>query len=234
MNKIWAIAQAEFYGYFKTPLAYMISFIIVTIFNVFFFLLIDHNHEASLRDLFQVMEFLFVFLIPLITMKSFAEEKAMGRMEFLLTTPTSCLQIIFGKYLGCLAFFSLITLTIPFYTIILCSFSKPDLGPILTGYIGVWLEGAFFISIGIMTSSWTKNQIIASISAYFFTFSLYFCITFTKYLSGPINTLAQQIATSTHVLHMARGIISLNDISYYITGIIFCLCITFITLKKKM
>ncbi len=108
MSKIIAIAKKELKTYFKSPIAYIVLIITISIFNIFFFLIIDENREASLRDVFKVMEFLFIFIVPLLTMKIFAEEKSRGTMEFLMTTPTTNTSIVLGKYLGSLIFFTLI------------------------------------------------------------------------------------------------------------------------------
>ena len=107
------IAKKELSHYFKSPIAYIILVITITVFNMFFFIIIDNNQEATLRDVFKVMEFLFVFIIPLLTMKTFAEEKAAGTMEFLMTTPTKNSAIVLGKYLGSVIFFTLLSFGCP-------------------------------------------------------------------------------------------------------------------------
>ena len=80
MNKILAIAQKELKAYFKSPIAYIVLIITISVFNVFFFLIVNENREAALSDVFQVMEFLFIFIVPLLTMKIFSEEKSSGTM----------------------------------------------------------------------------------------------------------------------------------------------------------
>ncbi len=87
MNKIIALTKKELHSYFSSPIAYIILIATLSLFNILFFMVIDQNREVSLRDVFQVMEFMFIFIIPLLTMKLFAEEKANGTMEFLLTSP---------------------------------------------------------------------------------------------------------------------------------------------------
>ena len=176
MNKIFAIAAKELKEYFTSPIAYIVLIVTISVFNIFFFLIIDQNQEANLRDVFKIMKFLFIFIVPLLTMKTFAEEKASGTMEFLMTTPTTNTAIVLGKYLGSLIFFSLIIGLTTSYYFILEFFGQPERLAILTGYLGVWLEGALFIAIGILASSLTKNQIISAISSYTVLFLLYFSI----------------------------------------------------------
>jgi len=234
MKKILFIAKKELSSYFRSPIAYVVLIVAITIFNVFFFLIIDHNQEATLRDVFKVMEFLFVFLIPVLTMKIFSEEKQMGTMEFLLTTPTKNMEIVLGKYLGSLLFFSfMMALTLPYYFIIEF-FSRPDRMAILTGYIGIWLEGALFISIGVMVSSWTKSQIVAAILTYLFLFMLYFSLLLDKYTSGIIQVFFKYLNVMTHSENFIVGLLSLSDMIYFFSGILFCLIITRISIDTKI
>ena len=163
MGKILAITAKELRSYFKSPIAYIVLIISTSIFNFFFFLIIDENREAALKDVFTVMEFMFVFLIPILTMKIFAEEKSNGTMEFLVTTPTANTEIVLGKYFGSLIFLSIIVSATSIYYVILKTFSNPDALAILAGYLGIWLEGAFFVAIGLFISSLTRSQIVAAI-----------------------------------------------------------------------
>ena len=119
MNKIMIIAKKELAVFFKSPIAYIILILTTAIFNVFFVMSIDGKGEASLRDVFKVMEFMFVFIIPLLTMRVFSEEKLTGTMEFLMSTPTTNTAIVLGKYLGSLIFSTLmIAVTAIYYVII--------------------------------------------------------------------------------------------------------------------
>ena len=153
MSKIIAIAKKELKSYFSSPIAYIVLIITISVFNIFFFMIIDQNREATLRDIFQIMEFLFIFIVPLLTMKIFSEEKLTGTMEFLMTTPTSTTAIVLGKYLGSLIFFTLIIGLTSSYYFIIELFGRPDRLAMLVGYLGIWIEGALFIAIGMLASS---------------------------------------------------------------------------------
>jgi len=234
MKKVLFIAQKELCSYFRSPIAYVVLIATITIFNIFFFTIIDYNQESTLRDVFKVMEFLFVFMVPILTMKVFSEEKQMGTMEFLMTTPTKNIEIVLGKYFGAVVFFSFIMLlTLPYYFIIEF-FSRPDRMAILTGYIGIWLEGAFFISIGIMVSSWTKSQIVAAILSYLFLFFLYFSSLLDKYTSGLVQVIVTYLNVMTHSENFIVGILSSSDMIYFFSGILFCLMITRISIDTKI
>ena len=164
-NKVVALIKKELHSYFSSPIAYLILITCLSLFNILFFMIVDQNKEVSLRDVFQVMEFMFIFIIPLLTMKLFAEEKSNGTMEFLLTAPLTPMMIVLGKYLSMLVFYSVLIILTGIYYFIVEYFGNPDAFSILSGYIGIWLEGAFFIAIGLLTSSWTRNQIRGEIQA---------------------------------------------------------------------
>ncbi|NRB37988.1 MAG: ABC transporter permease subunit [Pseudomonadales bacterium] len=233
MNKVYFIAKKELLTYFKTPMAYIILLLSICIFNVFFFMIIDQNREVSLQNVFQIMEFMFVFLVPLLTMRLLSEEKSTGTMEFLMTAPLSNNAIVLGKYLGMLTFFSLLIAMTGIYFVIIEYFGAPDILTTLSGYLGIWLEGAFFIAIGLMTSSWTQNQIIAAMSAYAILFLLYFSASFTSYVSGPGEIIIQQFSTLTHLENFVAGIMTPADLIYYISGILFCLVLTRLSIENR-
>ncbi len=234
MSKIFAIAAKELKEYFKSPIAYVVLIVTISVFNIFFFLIIDQDQEANLRDVFRIMEFLFIFIVPLLTMKTFAEEKSSGTMEFLMTTPTTNTAIVLGKYLGSLIFFTLIIGLTTSYYFILEFFGQPERLMILTGYVGIWLEGALFIAIGILTSSLTKNQIIAAISAYVILFLSYFSISFIKYFSGHTETFIRYIGTWSHAENFTMGLITTADLVYYLSGIFICILFTRFSIENRL
>jgi len=234
MNKIFSIAQKELTAYFKSSIAYIILIATISIFNIFFFVIIDTNQEATLRDVFKIMEFLFVFIIPLLTMRTFAEEKSSGTMEFLMTTPTTNTAIVFGKYLGCFMFFTLImALTLSYYFIVEY-FGVIDPLATFTGYLGVWLEGSMFIAIGLLISSLTRSQIVAAICSYIILFLLYFSISFIQYTHGTGEALVRYMATLNHAENFAAGLLTTSDVVYYFSNIIFCLVLTRLSIENRL
>ncbi|MEP1446199.1 MAG: ABC transporter permease subunit [Paraglaciecola sp.] len=234
MSKIVALIKKELHGYFSSPIAYIILILMLSLFNVFFFLVIDQNREVSLRDVFQLMEFMLVFFIPLLTMRLFSEEKANGTMEFLQTAPLTQSMIVLGKYFSMLIFYSLlIALTLSYYFIVEY-FGDPDPLGMLSGYLGIWLEGAFFIAVGLLASSWTSNQIIAAMVSYLILFSLYFSTSFAQYLNGSAEQFLLQMSTHTHLENFAIGIITPSDVVYYLSGIVCCLAMTRLSIDSRL
>lgn len=234
MNKTFTIAKKEFSIQFSSALAYISLIIMISVFNLFFFIIIDHNQEPTLRDVMKVMEFLFIFFIPLVTMKSFAEEKENGTMEFLMTSPVTNTSIVAGKYLGCLAFFTLIILATGIYGVILAIFSNPDVPTMITGYLGIWLEGAFFIAIGLMTSSWTKNQLLAAISSYVIIFMIFFSVALIKFFPAGMAFYFKHLNTAAHLANFASGMISTRSLIYYFSGILVCFLITRLSIENRL
>jgi ABC-2 type transport system permease protein len=234
MNKIYALTKKELHSFFSSPIAYIILIVMLSLFNIFFFLIIDQNREVSLRDVFQLMEFMLIFFIPLLTMRLFSEEKSNGTMEFLLTAPLTHTMIVLGKYFSMLIFFTLlIGLTLSYYFIV-AYFGDPDPSSILSGYLGIWLEGAFFIAVGLLASSWTSNQIIAAMVSYLILFSLYFVTSFTQYVSGWAEHFLIQLSTHTHLENFAIGIITPSDVVYYLAGILLCLVLTRLSIDNRL
>lgn len=234
MNKIYALTKKELYSYFSSPIAYIILIMMLSLFNVFFFLIVDQNREVSLRDVFQLMEFMLVFFIPLLTMRLFSEEKSNGTMEFLQTAPLTHSMIVLGKYFSMLIFYTLlISLTLTYYFIVEY-FADPDPLSMFSGYLGIWLEGAFFIAVGLLASSWTSNQIIAAMVSYLILFSLYFSTSFSQYVGGSAEHFLIQMSTHTHLENFAIGIITPSDLVYYVAGIVLCLVLTRLSINNRL
>ena len=234
MTKIFTIARKELCAYFKSPIAYIVLVITVSVFNIFFYMIIDQNREATLRDVFQVIEFMLVFLVPFFTMRVFAEEKSTGTMEFLMTTPTSNTAIVLGKYLGSLVFFSLILSTTFIYYLIIECFGHPDRAATATGILGLWLEGGFFVAVGILASSWARSQVVAAITAYAILFLIYFSVSFVQYVGASGAEFLKYFSTLTHTADFSVGLVTPADFVYYLSGIFFCLFLTRISVENRL
>lgn len=233
MNKVIYIAKKELLAYFKSSTAYILLALMISIFNIFFFMIIDQNREASLSDVFRVMSFMLIFLAPIITMRLFSEEKLTGTMELLMTAPISNTAIVLGKYVGVLSLFSIMICITFFYYGIIEYFANPDRLTIFSGYVGVWLEGALFLSIGLMTSSWTRNQIVAAMASLSIIFLLYFSVNISPYFSGSASALFDNINTLKHLQNFVSGSFTVSDISYYLSGILVCLVITRVSIENR-
>lgn len=232
MSKIFAIVRKELETYFGTPIAYIVLFVATVVFNVFFYVLVDQGREAQMRDMFLLMEFLFVFLAPILTMKLLAEERSSGTIEFLMTAPIRKAQIVFGKFLGAGMFFTFCLMPTGIFAMIMSSVRGFDLPVALCGYAGIWLEGLFFVSVGLLFSSMTRNQIIAAVSTYAVLLLLYFAAAFQGFFAGNMKGLTQYLSVQSHSAGFFVGMISSADLIYWISGIAVCLLLTRINLDR--
>lgn len=200
---------------------------------------ITESGYANIDSLFMLTPWVYMFLIPAITMRLFAEERKSGTIELLLTKPLSELKIIIAKYFAglLLVLFSLIPTLLFYYTIY--EYAAPrgnvDTGAIWGSYIGLFFLGAGFVSIGIFASALTENQVVAFIIALFFCF-----ITYSGFESlaaimpvGPVSNTIYQMGIMAHYSSMSRGVIDTRDVAYFISLIALFIMFTKIKLESR-
>lgn len=225
MGNILAIFKKEFRSYFSSPIAY----IFITAFLVFsgwlFFKGFFIIGQATMRPFFSILPWEFLFFVPAVTMRLWAEEKKLGTMELLMTLPLNDAEIVLGKFLAALLFLT-ITVVLTFtFPLTLYYLGQPDLGPILGGYLGALLMGAAYLSIGLFISSLTENQIIAFILSVFCCFALFIIgepIVLTA-LPAWIAKIFAFLGLGAHFQSIGRGVIDSRDVIYYLSVIIFFL-----------
>jgi ABC-2 type transport system permease protein len=179
-----------------------------------------------LRPLLQNVTILLLFLMPMITMRSYAEEKRSGTIELLLTSPLKDTEIIIGKFLGALGLWGLALCVSLIHIAILYRFGTPEWKPILTAYLGLLLMGGCFISLGLLISSFTSNQIVAGMST-FGVFLMLWIINWLGSFSGPtVNKITQYLSIVDHFDDFAKGVIDTSHLVYYISFIGFGLFLT--------
>jgi ABC-2 type transport system permease protein len=219
MNAIAAIFKKEFVSYFISPIAYVfiVVFLIGTNFMYFqsFFLI----NQADMRNYFGLLPWVFLFFVPAITMRGWAEEKKSKTVELLLTWPVSDAQVVLGKFLAALAFLAAtvaLSVTIPVTLFIIGS---PDPGPIIGGYAGALLMGAAYLAIGLWVSSHTENQIVAFILAWVAIFVLMIIGHPVVTLKAPefLVPLFSFLGLFTHFESIERGVIDSRDVIYYLS-----------------
>ncbi len=225
MNNVYAVFKKEFRSYFNSPIAY----IFITAFLVFsgwlffrgFFLI----GQATMRPFFSILPWEFLFFVPAVTMRLWAEEKKMGTMELLMTLPLKDGEIVIGKFLAAFLFLAITVLLTFTFPLTLYYLGKPDIGPILGGYIGALLMGAAYLSIGLFISGLTENQIVAFILSVFACFGLFIIgepIVLTA-LPGWLAGFFSFLGLGAHFQSIGRGVIDSRDIIYYLSVIIFFL-----------
>ena len=201
MRNILAIAGKELRSYFASPIAYIIIGLFALLFGWFFYVYLHvfveqsqrmasmggggvNVNEQMIRGVLQNAAVIILFVMPMITMRTYSEEKRSGTIELLLTSPLTDVEIILGKFLGAMGLFCAMLLVTMIDIAILFRLGNPEWRPIAAGYLGLLLMGGCFISVGLLISSLTKNQIVAG----FMTFAVFLMLWVINWLadsSGP-------------------------------------------------
>lgn len=217
MRNIWAVAQRELRSYFLSPLAYVVIALFLALSGYLFALILANQREASLRGLIQNVSVLFLFIVPVITMRLLAEEQGSGTVELLLTNPVQEWEIVTGKFLGSILLLLVMVGLTLLFPAFLFFFGNPDKGPIITGYIGVLLQAAAFLAVGLFASSLTKNQIVAAMIAFALLLILWLSDNLGQFLGGTIGSIISYTSVITHFQSFPQGVIQTNDVIYYVT-----------------
>lgn len=194
---------------------------------------------ATLDSLFILAPWVFLFLVPAVTMRSFAEERRTGTIEMLLTKPLSDWQIVGAKYLAGVVLVILALIPTFIYYVSVSQLAMPvgniDHGGIWGSYIGLFFLSATFVSIGVFCSSITNNQILAFILSVFLCGFLYigFEFIYSMALFGKVDLFIQQLGMSAHYSSMSRGVIDTRDLIYFLSVIVLFLSMTKITLSSR-
>jgi ABC-2 type transport system permease protein len=233
MKNIVAIAKREFVSYFNSPIAYIVAVVYITISGYLFFKQLFVEGQADMRSFFGLAPLLFLFIMPLVTMRLLAEEKREGTLELLLTMPITDWQVVLGKYLasvGLIAALLALTLTFPI--------SVRMLGPLDTGstfaaYIGMLLMCGAYAAIGLMASAFTRNQIVAVLIAFFISFALFLIGQLVAVMPPALAPIATAISIASRFQNIARGVLDSRDILYYLSLIFGCLLVAEATLESR-
>ncbi|MEG0695595.1 ABC transporter permease subunit [Algoriella sp.] len=241
---MWTIFKKEFSNFYLGFTAYLAAaaFVIVSVLFLWFFdneFNVFNTGNASLSSFFFVGPWIFLFMIPALTMKLIAEEQANGTLLWLFTQPIKNSQIIWGKYLAVVSVVVFCLIATFLFTVTLQEFLIPeqelDYGTIFSGYLGLLFLGCLFAAIGLFTSSITKNQVMAYVLAVFFCFIIYYGFEgLASYnLLGSMDFYVQKIGSFTHYNQFLKGIIDTRDLLYFMILIAILNLITIINLENK-
>jgi len=246
MNNVLAIANKELRSYFTSPIAYIVIGLFAALYGFFFWAILQYFvaqsmqmgqfgmqgpqsmnvNQQLIRPLVQNVTILVLFLMPMVTMRTYSEEKRSGTIELLLTSPLSDFQIIMGKFLGAMALYCIMLAVTLIHMAILFIYGRPEWKPILTSYIGLLLLGGCFISLGLFISSLTKNQIVAGMVT-FAVFLFLWIITWIGSFSGPtVDKLTTYLSIIDHLDDFGKGVIDTTHVIYYLSFITFGLFLT--------
>jgi ABC-2 type transport system permease protein len=247
-----AILRKELRLYFTSPIAYAVLTIFSLVagwffYNVFaFYTMVSMQAamnpmmarelsvtEGVLRPLFQNISVIMLLMMPILTMRLFAEEAKSGTIELLLTYPVRDGEVLLGKYLAALlVFVGMLALTLV-YPLLVAWTTRVDGGPLLTGYLGLLLQGAAFIAVGLLISSLTENQIVAAVAT-FGTLLIFWVISWASdSAGGTLGRVLSHLSLTEHFDAFAKGVIDTKDLIYYLNLTILALFLTLRSLDSK-
>jgi ABC-2 type transport system permease protein len=243
MTNIWAIVRKEWNGYFASPIGYVVVGMYAIVFGYFYTVGLSwfirqsmqapqmgggslNVNQQMIRYVFLNSTVIFLFVVPLITMRTYAEEKRSGTIELLMTSPVTDFQIVMGKFLGAMSLYGAMLAITLVHMAVLFKYGSPEWKPIVSGYLGLVLLGGCFVSVGLFFSSLTKNQIVAGM----FTFAvllLLWVIDWVGSFSGPsVERITSYLSLTGHVEDFLRGIVDTAHVVYYLSFITFGLFLT--------
>jgi ABC-2 type transport system permease protein len=243
MNTL-TIARKELTSYFRSPIAYGVMAFFALIAGYFFYASVIYfvrrgiessmmgqsfpmdMNEFVIRPFFSNVGVIALFLIPMITMRLFAEEKRTGTIELLLTSPIRDLEIILGKFIGAVALYTALLLLSGLSMLMLFAYGKPDWKPILVGYLGLLLQGAALLAIGTFISNCTKNQIVAGVATFAVCLMLWILSWVSEFGTSIPERVLSYIAVTSHFDSFSKGVLDSKDILYYVSVIFVGLFLT--------
>jgi ABC-2 type transport system permease protein len=244
MRNVWTICRRELYSYFVSPIAWVLLAIFAFLSGAFTYIITASFVKASLegqmtgqsfpmnlneqviRPLFSNVAVIGLFLIPLISMRLFAEEKRQGTIELLVTSPVHDVEIVFGKWLSAVIMYSALLLVLLLDYSFLFIYGQPDWKPVVTGFLGVFLLGACLLSLGTFISTTTKNQIVAGAVGFALALLLWILDWTTSFGNSPTVQVLSYASILSHLDSFARGVIDSKDVIYYLSMIFLGLFLT--------
>ena len=242
MRNVVAIAHKELRSYFASPMAYIVIGFFLLPFGVFFFLYLQSFVKQSLqaaqfggpmninqqviRYVLQNASVIILFIMPMITMRTYSEEKRSGTIELLLTSPVTDVEIILGKFFGALGLYAAMLAVTLLYIAILFGYGNPEWRPLVAGYLGLLLMGGAFVSLGLLISSTTNNQIVAVVITFVVVLLLWIIGWFADSAGPTLGPITSYLSITEHFDDFSKGIIDTKHVIYYLSLITFGLFLT--------
>lgn len=244
MRNIWTICRRELYAYFVSPIAWVLLTIFALLSGAFTYLISAAFVRASLEGqmsgqsfpmnlneqviapLFSNMAVVGLFLIPLISMRLFAEEKRQGTIELLATSPVHDVEIVLGKWLSAVLMYGALLVVLFADYSFLFLYGNPDWKPVATGFLGILLQGACLLSLGTFISTLTRNQIVAGAIGFALALVLWILNWTTSFGNSDTVQVLNYLSIVSHMDSFSRGVIDSKDLIYYLSMIFFGLFLT--------
>ncbi|WP_296050979.1 ABC transporter permease subunit [uncultured Alteromonas sp.] len=241
MGNIWIVTKREFASFFATPVAYVFIAIFLMLSGIFTFFIgnLYERGQADLIPFFNFHPWLYLFLVPAIAMRSWAEERKSGSIELLMTLPISAAEAVVGKFVAAWLVLGLaLGLTFPLWLSV-DFLGQPDHGIIVAAYIGSWLMAGAFLAISTCMSAFTRNQVVAFILAVVVCFLFVVSgssIVLDAFQPWAGNLILDTVASFSFLSHfeaMAKGVLALNDVGYFFIIMLVWLYASLIVIEQK-
>ncbi|MDH4069041.1 MAG: ABC transporter permease [Ignavibacteria bacterium] len=230
---VYPIFRRELQSYFNSPVAYVVIVFFLAVVGWFFSSSLFLMNIASLATVFEVIPWIFIGFIPAITMRLLAEEKKAGTIELLVTKPIRDVEIILGKFFAAWALLGATLLPTLIYLVAVSSIGEIDPGPVFAGYLGLFLMGGVYVSIGLFASSLTENQIVAFIVTLIAVLALFLIDKMLIFLPDTLSTTLEFLSVDYHFSSIARGVVDSRDILYFFSVIGFSLLLATVSLERR-
>ncbi len=242
MRSAWIIAKRDLGSFFNSPIFYVVTTVFLIIYSFMFFNILNffsfqsfqarqlqamgmnlNLNEMVVEPSLQNMSVILLMIIPIITMRSFADEKKMKTFRLLLSSPVHLREIILGKFLACMIVVAVMILLSSYSVGFLFLLGEPELGPVVTGYLGVLLMAGCFVSVGIFASSLTDNQIVAAVLTFGFSLFMWVIGWGAQAAGSTTGQVLQYLSIVDHLDRFLKGLVDTSDLVYYLSFILFSL-----------
>ena len=252
MKNSWIIAKRDLGSFFNSPIFYVITTVFLIIYSYIFVNILSffsmqsmqsgqfqqmgialNINEMVIEPSFQNMAVVLLLIIPIVTMRSFAEEKKSKTFRLLLSSPVHLKEIIWGKFFACMIVITVMVLISSYSIGFLFMIGEPDIGPVLTGYLGILLTAGCYVSIGIFASSLTENQIVAAVITFGFSLFMWVIGWGAQTANSTTGQVLQYLSVIEHMDRFLKGMIETSDLAYFLSFIIFGLFLCYRTLDSN-
>ena len=240
MRSAWIIAKRDLGSFFNSPIFYVVTTVFLIIYSFIFFNILNffsfqsfqarqlqamgmnlNLNEMVIEPSLQNMSVILLMVIPIITMRSFADEKKMKTFRLLLSSPVHLREIILGKFLACMIVVAVMILLSSYSVGFLFLLGEPEPGPVVTGYLGILLMAGCFVSVGIFASSLTDNQIVAAVLTFGFSLFMWIIGWSAQAAGSTTGQVLQYLSIVDHLERFLKGLVNTSDLVYYLSFILF-------------
>ena len=231
-NFVTLLAKEE-KAVFSSPIAFAIVAVFLLLMGYTFTLMLFLNRTAELVRVFFQAAVLFLLLVPVVTMRLFAEERRTGTLELLLTSPIREIEIVLAKFVAGLTLPLLMLALTGSYAIVLGVYGDPDWGPIYSGFLGLFLLAGALSAVGLLVSGLTANQIVAAVIAMGIGILMWMIDSIGYLLPDPFDTIVTSLSFVAHFTPFATGALFLSDLGFFLTVMLACLLLSVRTLARR-